>query len=186
MLRLKNIIIVAIVILTLGIAWRYYKKYKDSEKLKIGETSLRATKKIENFNDLVDILKNGLLLKGFVEIRNFSGRDYTLNQISLDCFTPKTEKLMAEQTNIIQNNISLKKKQITNIPLEYKIDIMNALSLFKESGVIPEEATLWQVVTHPGQYWSGMDLKKLKMKFKGFIQAEGITLSINEEYLLYE
>lgn len=186
MLKLKNIIIIAIVILTFGIAWRYYKKLKDTEKLKIGETSLKSTKKIENFNDLIDVFQNGLRLKGFIEIRNFSGKDYTLNQISLDCFSPKTEKLIAEQTNIIQNNIILQNRQVTNIPLEYKVDIMNALSLFKESGAIPEDATLWQVITKPGTYWAGIDLKKLKMKLKGFIQAEGITLSVNEEYPLYE
>jgi len=173
-------------VLTFGIAWKYYKKMRDTEKLKIGETSLKPTKKISNFNDLVDVLQNGLRMKGFIEIRNFSGKDYTLNQISLDCFTPKTEKLIAEQTNIMQSNINLVNRQVTKIPLEYKIDIMSALTLFKESGVIPEDATLWQVITHPGQYWNGIDLKKLMMKFKGFIQAEGITLSVNEEYPLYE
>lgn len=186
MSTVRNIIIVALVVLTFGIAWRYYKKIKDTEKLKIGETSLRATKKIEKLDDLVDVLQNGLRMKGFIEIRNFSGRDYTLNQISLDCYSPKTEKLIAEQTNIMQNNITLLNRQVTNIPLEYKIDIMNALSLFKESGVIPEDATLWQVITKPGTYWAGIDLKKLSMKLKGFIQAEGITLSVNEEYPLYE
>jgi len=184
--KLKTIIILTIVILTLGIAWKYYKKFKDTDKLKIGETSLKSTKKIANFNDLVDVLKNGLLLKGFVEIRNFSGRDYSLNQISLDCFTPKTEKLIAEQVNILPANITLNSKQTTNIPLEYKVDIVNALSLFKESGVIPENATLWQVITKPAQYWSAIDLNKLRMKLKGFIQAEGITISVNEEYSLYE
>lgn len=186
MLKIKTIIILAIVILTLGIAWKYYKKYRDADKLKIGDTSLKAEKKIENFNDLVSILKNGLILKGFVEIRNFSGRDYSLQQISLDCFTPKTEKLMAEQINILSNNIVLRKNQTTNIPLEYKVDIMSALSLFKESGVIPEGATLWHVITHPGQYWSGIDLKKLRMKLKGFIQAEGFNITVNEDYSLYE
>jgi Tfp pilus assembly major pilin PilA len=34
MFRLRNIIILALVILTLGIAWSYYKKYKEAEKLK--------------------------------------------------------------------------------------------------------------------------------------------------------
>jgi len=183
---IKNIIIVAIVILSFGIAWKYYKKIKDTDKLKIGGTSLKPTQKLESFNDLLSIFQSGLNMKGFIEIRNFSGKNYTLNQISIDCFSPKTKKLIAEQTNILQKNIMLQNKQTTNIPLEFKINILNALSLFKESGVIPEEATVWQIVTKPATYWSAIDIKKLKIKLQGFIQAEGITLSINEDYPLYD
>jgi len=170
----------------LGIAWKYYRKLKDTEKLKIGETSLKPVKEIKDFNGIVDVLKNGLRLTGFIEIRNLSGQDYTLNQLSVDCYTPKSDKLMAEQTNILQNNIILKSKQSTNIPLEYKVDIVKVFMLFKESGVIPEDTTLWQVITHPAQYYSSIKLSNLKMKLKGFIQAEGITLSIDEDYMLYE
>lgn len=186
MSQLKKIIIVALVILTFGIAWKYYRKYKESDKLKVGEISLKPTKKITEVSDLSEILKNGLELTGFVELKNFSSKDYTLNQINLDCFTPSTEKLIAEQKNILENNIKLEKRKSTNIPLEYKIDIMNALALFKESGVIPEDASLWQVVSKIDQYYNKIQLEKLKMKLKGFIEAEGITLSINQEQSLYE
>ena len=186
MLSFKNILIIAIVILTLGIAWKYYKKLRDTKKLKIGETSLRATKKIKDFKELVDVFKNGLKLKGFIGVKNYSSNDYTLNQISINGFSPAKEKLIAEQTNIIQNNIRLKAKQETNIPLEYKVDIVNALSLFKESGVIPEDWTVWKIITHPAQAYNTIDIKKLRMKLKGFIEAEGITLSINEDYYIYE
>jgi len=186
MFKLKNIVIIAIVILTFGIAWKYYKKLRETEKLKIGETSLSTTKKVKTFNDLLEIFKNGLKLKGFISVRNFSGQDFTLNQIKLDCFTPQTDKLLAEQTNIIQNNIVLKAKQVTNIPIEYKVDIVKALKLFKESEVIPEDYTVWQIITHPAQAFEIVKMSNLKMKLKGFIQAEGITLSINEKYNLYE
>lgn len=186
MLKLKNIIILALVVLTLGIAWRYYKKYKEAEKLKIGEIALTPTQKITNISDVINILKNGLNLEGFVEIRNFSSKDYTLNQISLDCYTPTTEKVIAEQTNIIQSNVIIKAKQVTNIPLKYKVDILNAVSLFKECGVIPKDATVWSIIANPVESYKTFDLKKLKIKLKGFIQAEGITLSINESYPLYE
>jgi alpha-N-acetylglucosamine transferase len=186
MLKPKNIVLIVLVILSLGIAWKFYKKYKDSDKLKIGSTSLKLKQQITNFNDLVHVLKNGLVLEGFIEIRNFSSKDYALNQLSIDCFSPVNEKLIAEQTNILQNTLVLTKKQTTNIPLEYKIDIVNALALFKECGLIPEEATLINIITHPAQYWSGIDLKKLKVKFKGFIQAEGIHLNTDEEYAIYE
>ena len=53
--KLKNILITAAVILTFGIAWKYFKKYKDTEKLKIGDTSLKTEKEIKNLNSLVDI-----------------------------------------------------------------------------------------------------------------------------------
>lgn len=186
MINFKKILLIVLVMLSLGIAWKFYKKYKDSDKLKIGSTSLKSKQQITNFNDLVNILKNGLLLEGFIEIRNFSSRDYSIKQLSIDCFSPKTEKLIAEQTNILQNKLILAKKQTTNIPLEYKIDIVNALALFKECGLIPEDANLIEIITHPAQYWSDIDLKNLKIKFKGFIQAEGIHININEDYALYE
>ena len=186
MFKLKNIIIIALIVLTLGIAWRYYKKYKESEKLKIGEIILKPTQKISKISDVITILQNGLNLEGFVEIRNFSGKDYTLNQISLDCFTPTTDKVIAEQTNIIQNDVQIKTKQVTNIPLKYKVDILNAISLLKECGVIPTDATVWSIIANPVESYNSFDLKKLKIKLKGFIQAEGINLSINEVYPLYE
>jgi len=182
--KLKNILIIAAVILTFGIAWKYFKKYKDTEKLKIGDTTLKTEKEIKNLNSLVDIFQNGLRVKGFIGIRNFSGRDYTLNQISLDCYSPKTKKLVAEQTNILPGSIVLKNRQETNIPLEYNIDIINALSIFKESDIIPADTTVWQIISKPATYWPGVNLRKLKIKLTGFIQAEGITLSINEDYLL--
>lgn len=182
----KKILIIVLVILTLGLGYKYYKKAKDTEKLKIGNLSLKATKKIKDFNDVIDVFKNGMILKGFVQIRNFSGQDYTLNQISIDGFAPISNKLIAEQTNITKHDILLKNKQETNIPLEYKVDILSALSLFKESGVIPEDATLWNIITHPSKYYETTQLNKLKVILKGFIEAEGITLNINQEQLLYE
>lgn len=184
MVKLKHILIIAAVILTFGIAWKYFRKVKDTEKLKLGDTSLKSSKKLESFKDLADIFKSGFRVKGFIEIRNFSGKDYTLNQLSLDCYSPKTQKLVAEQTNILPNDLVLKNREVTNIPLEYNIDIFNALSLFKESEVIPTDATIWQVVSQPATYWKSINLRKLKVKLIGFIQAEGITLSINEDYLL--
>lgn len=186
MFRLKNIVILALVIITFGIAWRYYKKYKNSGKLKVGEISLTPTKKLKTFDDLVDIFKDGLKLKGFVSIRNFSSNKYTLNQLNLDCFSPETEKLIAEQTNIMQNNIVLTAKQSTNIPLEYKVDILNTLSLFKESKVIPEEYTVWKIISNPTEAFENIKIKNLKIKLKGFIEAEGITIPINEIVNLYE
>jgi hypothetical protein len=182
--KLKHILIIAAVILTFGIAWKYFKRFKDTEKLKLGSTSLKSTKKIESFKDLGDIFINGFNVKGFIEIRNFSGKDYTLNQLSLDCYSPKTQKLVAEQTNILPGSLVLKSNQVTNIPLEYNIDIINSLSLFRESEVIPADATIWQIVSKPATYWDKVHLKQLKVKLIGFIQAEGITLSVNEDYLL--
>jgi type III secretion system FlhB-like substrate exporter len=186
MLSIKRILIIAIVILTFGLAWKFYKKANEAKKLKIGETSLSPTKKIKSINDLVDIFTSGLKLKGFIEIRNFSGKDYTLNQISLDCFSSETEKLIAEQTNIIQNDIVLKAKQTTNIPLEYDVNIINALSIFKESNVIPEDYTVWKIIAHPAKAFEVITIKNLKIKLKGFIEAQKITISVNEIIKPYE
>ena len=185
MSNIKKILIIVAVILTLGIAYKYYKKAKDTEKLKLAAVSLKSDKKITDLNDIIDILQNGLILKGFVQIRNFSGQDYTLSQMSIDGFSPMSNKLIAQQTNINKHDIVLKNKQVTNIPLEYKVDVMTALTLFKESGVIPEGTTLWEVITHPAKYYESTNLNKLKIVLKGFIETEGITLNINQEQFLF-
>ncbi len=183
--NIKKILIIIAVILTLGLAYKFYKKAKDTEKLKLAAVSLKSEKPINDINDIADILQNGLLLKGFVQIRNFSNQDYTLNQMSIDGFSPKSDKIIAEQININQHDIILKSKQVTNIPLHYKVDILSVLSLFKESEVIPEDTTLWQVITHPAKYYDSTNLNKLKIILKGFIEAEGITLNINQEQFLF-
>lgn len=182
---IKNIFLLIIVIISFGIAYKLYKKAKDTEKLKIASINLKPTQAIKDINGIIDTLQNGLHLKGFVQIRNFSGQDYTLNQLSIDGFSPVKNKLIAEQTNINKNDIILKNKQETNIPLEYKVDVMSALSLFKESGVIPQDATLWGVLMNVAEYFSQENLSKLKLQLKGFIEAEGITLNINQEQFLY-
>jgi len=186
MFNIKKILIIIFVILSFGIAFKFYKKYKNSEKLKIGDVSLKATKEIKNLNDLISVINTGLILKGFVQIRNFSSQDFTLNQISIDGFSPVSNKLIAEQTNIIQKDIVIKSKQVTNIPIEYKLNISKAISLFSESGVIPENTTVWNIITHPVMYYDSVNLKKLKVILKGFIQAEGITLNINQELFIYD
>jgi hypothetical protein len=182
--KLKNILIIVAVVLTFGIAYKLFRRLKDTEKLKLGNTSLKAAKKLTSFSDLKDIFINGFAMKGYIEIRNFSDKDYTINQLSLDCYSPKTQKLIAEQTNILPGSLMLKSRETTNIPLEYNVDLINSLSLFKESELIPADATVWQIITEPSKYWSEINLRKLKVKLIGFIQAEGITLSVNEDYML--
>jgi len=182
--KLKNILIIVAVILTFGIAYKLFRRLKDTEKLKLGNTSLKAAKKLTSFSDLKDIFINGFAMKGYIEIRNFSDKDYTINQLSLDCYSPKTQKLIAEQTNILPGSLMLKSRETTNIPLEYNVDLINSLSLFKESELIPPDATVWQIITEPSKYWSEINLRKLKVKLIGFIQAEGITLSVKEDYML--
>jgi len=185
MINYKRIFAIIAVILTLGLAYKFYKKAKGVEKLKLSSVSLKSEKKITELNDLIDILQNGLILKGFVQIKNFSGEDYTLSQMSIDGFSPVSNKIIAEQININQHDIILKDKQETHIPLQYKVDVLSALLLFKESGVIPEGTTLWEVITHPAKYYESTNLNKLKIVLKGFIEAEGITININQTQYLF-
>ena len=185
-LNYKKILIIIFVIITLGAAYKYYKKYKGAEKLKLANVSIKSDKDISDVSDLVDIFQNGLNLTGFIEVKNLSSEDYTLNQLNVDAFAPTSGARIGEQTNFLTSNIILKSKEITNIPISYNVDIMNALALFKESGVIPQDSTLWQVITHPAKYYDAVNLSKLKVKLKGFIEAEGITLNINQDQYLYE
>ena len=186
MLSPKKTILIALIVLTLGIAWIFYRLYKESQKLKISSISLKPSQKISGFSDLVSIFSNGLNLEGSIAIRNFSGKEYTVNQVSFDCFTPASEKLIAEQTNILQNDIKIEVKKTTNIPLVYKVSVLNALKLFKECEAIPEDTTVWGIITNPVAAWKSFFPKKLKIKLKGFIQIEGITLNFNENYPFYE
>ena len=182
----KKILIIVFIIITLGAAYKYYKKYKGAEKLKIANVSLSSEKPLDSLQSIVDAFQNGLNLTGFIEVKNLSNQDYTLNQLNVDAFTPTTITLIGEQTNFLTSNIILKSKEATNIPISFNVNIMNALSLFKESGVIPQDTTLWQVITHPMKYFDVIDLNKLRVKLKGFIEAEGITLSINQDQNLYQ
>jgi hypothetical protein len=186
MLTPKKTIIIVLIVLTLGTAWVFYRLYKESQKLKISSVSLKPTEKISGFSDLLNIFKDGLNLEGSIDIRNFSGKEYTLNQVSLDCFTPVKEKLIAEQTNIIQHDIKIEVKKTTSIPLVYNVSVLNALKLFKECGAIPEDATIWGIITNPAAAWETFSPEKLKIKLKGFLQVQGITLNYNENYPLYE
>jgi hypothetical protein len=182
MYNLKKIRLIVAVALSLGIAWKYYKKYKTAkDKLKLSHIQLHATDKVDSVSSAINVLQNGLTLEGYIQVRNFSDKDFKLEQSSVDVYTPKTDKRIAEQTNILQSAITLKAKSESNIPLQYNLDSLAALKLFKESGVIPKDTTLWQVITHPNQYFNQVDIKKLKVRLKGFITAEGINISIDQE-----
>ena len=186
MSNLKKILIIAVVILTFGLAYKYYKKAKDAGKIKTGELTLKAENKIDTFGELADAFQKGILLKGTIQIRNFSSQDYKINQINIDALSPNTKKKIATQTNIMSSSITVKAKQETLIPINYKLDAVNALNLFKECEVIPMDTTIWNIITHPVKIFSDIKLSKLKILLKGFIEAEGITLDINKEQLLYD
>lgn len=186
MLNIKKILIIVLVIITLGAAWKYYKKIQGAEKLKVANVVLKTEEPLNDITAIADAFQNGLSLIGFIEVKNLSNQDYTLNQLNVDVFSPTTQTRIGKQTNILQKDIVLKSKQVSNIPIVFNLDIMNALSLFKESGVIPENTTLWQVISHPAKYYESTKLNKLKVKLKGFIEAEGITLNINQDQFLYK
>ena len=184
--RLKKILIIVAVILTLGLAYKYYKKAKDSGKIKTGELTLKPENKIDTFGELAEVFQSGIKLKGNIQIKNFSSQDYKINQISIDAFTPKTKKKLASQTNIMGSSIIVKAKQETSIPISYKLDVANILNLFKDCEAIPMDTTIWEIITHPIKIFSELKLRNLKILLKGFIEAEGITLDINQEQALYD
>ena len=186
MSNLKKILLIVLVVITLGFAYKYYKKAKDTGKIKTGELTLKPVNKLDTFGELVEVFQKGMQLKGNIQIRNFSANDYKINQIKIDALTPKTQKKLAEQTNIMQNQITVKAKEETYIPITYKLDAVNALKLFKECEVIPMDTTIWYIITHPVEIFKQININKLKIQLKGFIEAEGITLDINKEQLLYD
>ena len=83
MSNLKKILLIVLIVITLGFAYKYYKKAKDSGKIKTGELTLKLINKIDTFGELAEIFQKGLLLKGNIQIRNFSGNDYKINQVKM-------------------------------------------------------------------------------------------------------
>jgi hypothetical protein len=187
-IRKGHIIAIIISVITIGIglvSLRLYKKYKDTDKVKISDVVVIAEDIPKTWKDLQNILTKGFILKGYVILRNFSNHDYSLNQVSLDCYSPKSGKLIAEQTNIIGNDVIIKKKTTTKLPLQYTVDVLNTFPLFKECNIIPEDKSLWQIVSHPIKNWDSVDLNKLRIVMKGFIVVEGINITIDEPVALY-
>ena len=184
-LNIKKILIIVLVILTLGAAYKYYKKYKGADKLKVAQVVLKPEQELSDILNLTDAIQNGLNLKGFIAIENLSEQDYNISQFKVDVYSPANKMLIGEQTNSLQNDIVIKSKSITRLPITFNLNIINALALFKESGVIPQESTLWQVITHPAKYYDSTHLNRLKVTLKGFVEVEGFHLDIQQSQNLY-
>jgi len=185
----KHIIITAIIITVIAagfIAYKLYKKYKESQKLTIGNISLSPEKPLNNAQNLLEALQSGLTLTGYVEIKNYSSKEFILSQAKLDCLSPETKKTIAEQTNILSQNITISKNTETQIPLQYKVNLINILPLFRESQLIPKDKTIWQIITNFSQYAQNINIRNLQFILKGFIEAEGITLNINQTIKPYD
>lgn len=187
--RRKHIIITAIIITLIAvgfIAYKLYKKYKEAEKLTIGNISLSPEKPLNNAQNLLEALQSGLSLTGTITIKNFSDKNFILSQAKLDCLSPETEKTIAEQSNIQSENITITKKSDSQIPLKYKVNLINILPLFRESGLIPKDKTLWQIIANFSQYATEINIRNLQFILRGFIEAEGITLKINQTIKPYD
>lgn len=178
------LIITGLIIIIL--ARKLYIKYKESEKLIIGEIKLIPTKTLTNISNIIEALKTGLQLKGHITIKNYSKKQYTISQIKIDCLSPESQKIIAEQTNILSEDIILNKKSETQIPLEYNINLLNIQLLLKESKVIPSEVPIWQIVSKINQYLQEIKIRNLELILKGFIKSEGITLEINQTLKPYD
>jgi len=139
-------------------------------------------------NNLYYVFDN-LLKNYFQKIESFINR---LNLLNNDIDADNYEDIIRQRleiTNEFDNLLFLLTLRVNDIinnhfeekfTISFNVNIMNALSLFKESGVIPQDSTLWQVITHPVKYFDVVDLHKLRIKLKGFVEAEGIHLDIDQ------
>jgi hypothetical protein len=157
------------------VAGRYYRKYRNAEKLRLAGIDIRPVQKLKTLVDLTKVLAQGLDLQGHVTVRSFADVDYMLNQMSLDLMTPK-DAFLAEQVNVMQSDLIIVKQAETKIPVKYKVNVLSVMSLLTDSGVIPPGTQIWQVATIIKDF----DLSKLRVKLKGFVQAEGIDIKIDE------
>lgn len=185
MFGINRLLLFAFVILSLGIAWKLYKRYLGTNKLILGNIEFKPQQNLSTIAGIIDAINNGIKVSGSISINNFSDKDYTLNQIKVDCYIPKTNTLIAEQTNILKSDIVLKSKNSTLIPIDYNIDVANSLSLLKETSVLPQDITAWQIISKPKSSLESIKLSNLAIHLKGFIQADGYTLDINEIHFPY-
>lgn len=125
---------------------------------------------------LQKILLTGIKLRIMVELSNYSDTALQVEQISIDAFTQKGNKL-ANQTQPLAAPVSLTPNANTTLFVNYQIDYTNVLALLKDNGIlknIKDALTILKNIVSKKEIGTNI-------KLKGFIVAEGVKVNINEE-----
>lgn len=160
-----TIVIVIVLFLTVG------RKVLNLKKLEYSGISF----KFEQYpTSVVDLLMSDFIAKAILKIQNFSNIDYTIQQSALQIYSKKGN-LIATPNEPIETGFILKANANNEIPVRYKFDYTNLLTLFKDNGLASVSSALNVIKNFFISKTLGTDLI-----IKGFIVSDGITININQ------
>lgn len=159
------VLIITIALLLFGKkGWGYINKYRHADRIKVGVESF-SFPKLNLSSILSDIVMNININLG-----NYSPSSFNISQINVDVFD-KEGKLIAEQKNPLAEGIQIAANQNTILPLTYLISSGQLNKLIIGAGGY---ASVGAKYLTTGKYGINIHLK-------GFVQAEGFNISINEK-----
>ena len=138
---------------------------------------------VDNFQ-LVEKLNPSALQQGVdtdltLNLQNCSNKDFTLNQLSIDLYTP-SGKILAQQLNPLPASVQLISKKVNKLTISHHISSTGLINLLKETKLIDEDESLFNVAVR----LLTMDLSRVEITAKGFAEIEGVTIDFNETFNL--
>ncbi len=163
---MKKLIVLPFIIALLFIGkkgWGYYNKYNHANRLKVGVDSISVQDfDLSSFISDIDLNIN-------IALGNFSPSIFNISQINVDVFNTEG-KLIAEQTTPLKNKVVIAANKNTILPLTYSISSQELNALIMESGGY----------ANVGLRKKGTGKYGFNIKLKGFVDADGFTIDINE------
>ncbi len=163
---MKKLIVLTFIIALLFLgkkSWGYYNKYDHANRLKVGIDSIS----IQDFG--FSSLLSDIELNINIKIGNFSPSIFNITQINVDVFNTDG-KLIAEQTTPLKEKVVIAANKNTLLPLTYNISSQELNALIMESGGY---ISVGERKSDTGKYGFTINLK-------GFVDADGFTININE------
>lgn len=167
MKKIIGLISVLVFLLLSKKGWSFYKKFRDSKKLDIGVESIKLPK-LKTSHLFEDITANVVVF-----INNFSQSLFDLKQIKVDIFSTSGE-LVAQQTEPISGGLVVRPNQKSLLPLSFLISSHHINRLIDESGGI----------VNVGANFLSTNQYGIKLRLKGFVEAEGFTIPIDENVIV--
>ncbi len=163
---MKKVIILTFLIALLFLGrkgWGYYTKYNNANRIKVGVESF-------NFPKLnLSSLLSDIDLNINISLGNFSPSTFNISQVKVDVFNLEG-KAIAEQSIPLKDKVVIAPNKNTLLPLTYSISSQELNALIMESGGY---ASVGANYLTSGKYG-------IKINLKGFVDAEGFTIDINE------
>ena len=167
---MKKIIVVIVLFLIAGVSVKaasLYKKKRDAMKLKIGVDSFKLPKlKLTNlFEDITATVD--------VSIDNFSQSTFGLSQIRIDVYS-LAGKLIAQQAKPLSNGLLIQPNKRNLLPLTFLISSHHFRELIGDSGGVVNVGANYLTTNQYG----------INLHLKGFVEAEGFTIPIDESVVV--